>query len=195
MRVTAALAMLGLATAAGIVAPLTTVGAMRLRGGNVQFGHAAAKGGRKNAFQIAVCHDVHACACAPLVCDGRLLSGAGLEFPSLCVGASTAAAVLASLPARNSEQSEVSAHGILQIREQTPRHILHKLPHMRSCFARMFQLAMWRGPGTSLALTMRFFPCSQRETESWECWPGMCTEIHLHSPAPVPSTTKTQTRI
>ena len=100
MRVTAALAMLGLATAAGIVAPLTTVSAMRLRGGNVQFGHAAAKGGRKNAFQIAVCHDVHACACAPLVCDGRLLSGAGLEFQSLCVGASTAAAVLASLPAR-----------------------------------------------------------------------------------------------
>ena len=100
MRVTAALAMLGLATAAGIVAPLTTVGAMRLRGGNVQFGHAAAKGGRKNAFQIAVCRDGRACASAPLISGGRVLSGAGLEFHSLCAGASTAAAVPASLPAR-----------------------------------------------------------------------------------------------
>ena len=134
-----------------------------------------------------------ACVCMRTSCMGWEVvewGGTGIPIP-VCWGFDGRSCP--GIAAReNSEQSEVSAHGILQMREQTPRHILHKLPHMRACFA---QLAMWRGPGTSLALTMRFFPCSQRETESWEYWPGMCTEIHLHSPAPVPSTTKTQTRI
>ena len=62
--VAAALAALAGQDAAAAVVPQG--GTMRLRGGNTQFGHATAKGGRMKAFNIAV-----RASCSPPAMHGR----------------------------------------------------------------------------------------------------------------------------